>query len=818
MNKRNLSIALLSVLLLSLYVPLMAIPKVSAVYDPTHLVYDTIGEPETTDPAWCYDTSSAELIYNVYDPLIFFDVDYKPFYVKGDNTPGGHPYETGKVDKFRHVLATQGILEDINEVDPVTGLTFLQKYTWKIRGIDQRQKTWELTSLTIDWTKPIGTWWHELAPELSTMWDVHSFYDNGDGVLSASDTIDVNTEMYPQPWSPPWVVRVYFHVDFVDTVNKIIKVTEVPVYFHNGAILTAEDVEYSFERAFVQDRTGGPTWMLWEPFFGTYGADVADPLQGVKIDHAIQSADLDGDGVEESVVMKLASHFPTLPFLQILAQSWSSILNKAWCVALGDFDGDFTRPWADIVTMWRDPAVSFIEGDMMGTGPYRFDYWEREVSYQVLKFDDYWNGWPATVFPYCNERKPSYIEVVTWMYFPAWTTRYFRFIGCESDITDVPRMYRDQVLGYPGILNYWPFAAMQMTAYYFTFDVEPTSTYLGPGFDPATPYAMGTDRMRVDMFSDLNARKGFSYAFDYGSWLQAAYLGEGTKPCGPWPDSIAYYNYGQETYNYDLVKAEAYLRAAFGGDIWTNGFRFTITYNVGNVPRETAAFMMRDKIQFLNPLFTVDCVPVAWGSTYLAEVQAHQCPLFIIGWLADYPDPHNWVFPFMHSSGTFVAAQRYSNPTVDALCVEGINTPDSDPHRQEIYYELQSLYFEDVPSVALVMTKGRRFEKWYMRNYYYNPIHPSDGGYYYERWKSVLPNARVGDLNGDGAVNILDAAVVSAHWYLGPPVGPDGYSPNADATGGVGGTTGSLWGPVKYIPDGRVDIVDASLVSAEWGT
>ena len=40
------------------------------------------------------------------------------------------------------------------------------------------------------------------------------------------------------------------------------------VKFHNGAELTPEDVEYSFERNILADPTGGPMWMLIEPLFG----------------------------------------------------------------------------------------------------------------------------------------------------------------------------------------------------------------------------------------------------------------------------------------------------------------------------------------------------------------------------------------------------------------------------------------------------------------------------------------------------------------------------------------------------------------------
>jgi len=40
------------------------------------------------------------------------------------------------------------------------------------------------------------------------------------------------------------------------------------VKFHEGGDLTPEDVEYSFERTMVQDRGGGPTWMLYQSLLG----------------------------------------------------------------------------------------------------------------------------------------------------------------------------------------------------------------------------------------------------------------------------------------------------------------------------------------------------------------------------------------------------------------------------------------------------------------------------------------------------------------------------------------------------------------------
>lgn len=56
-----------------------------------------------------------------------------------------------------------------------------------------------------------------------------------------------------------------------------------------------------------------------------------------------------------------------------------------------------------------------------------------------------------------------------------------------------------------------------------------------------------------------------------------------------------------------------------------------------------------------------------------------------------------------------------------------------------------------------------------------------------------------GDINGDRVVDILDAGLVSAHWYPGPPVGPLGYDRDADIN-----------------RDGRVDIVDLAIINGNW--
>ena len=105
-------------------------------------------------------------------------------------------------------------------------------------------------------------------------------------------------------------------------------------------------------------------------------------------------------------------------------------------------------------------------------------------------------------------------------------------------------------------------------------------------------------------------------------------------------------------------------------------------------------------------------------------------PMFQIGWTADYPDPHSFAYPFMYSEGPIAGLQHYSNPEVDALIEQGIaaTTPSE---REDIYFELQDLYYEDAPSILLAQTLGRRYFRDWVKGFIFNPIDPADIGHAY---------------------------------------------------------------------------------------
>jgi peptide/nickel transport system substrate-binding protein len=244
------------------------------------------------------------------------------------------------------------------------------------------------------------------------------------------------------------------------------------------------------------------------------------------------------------------------------------------------------------------------------------------------------------------------------------------------------------------------------------------------------------------------------------------------------------------------MKAEEEFKLAWGGQVWEKGFTFwIITSATSSQPAATWPYTLRDNVASLNPKFHINVGEMSWYN-FLQALLARELPLFLMGWLADYPDAHSLVQPFMYSEDFFPHFQSYSDAAVDALINAGISTMDTTA-RHAIYYQLQAIYHNQCASVPTAQPLLRHWERDWVQGWYYNSAYP--GLYFYHMWKGLN-----GDVNGDGKVDLFDAAAVSAHWYPGPPIGPLDYNRKADIN------------PI-LAPDGKVNILDAAIVSAHWG-
>lgn len=629
--------------------------------NPDTVIWVTHGSAETCDPHYSYDTASGEIIFNVYEALVRW------------------PY---------------GIV-DANDRD---------------------------LSYSLDPAK--------LQPMLATDWDVS---DDG---LTYTFTIREGVKFHyvgvkQKDGSIEWV-------DY-DSLSPEEEKNIVPGYGE----LTPEDVEYSFERGMLQDRDGGPVWMLLEPLTGYSSLrDVAKAALGEE-----RYKELDGDlhkltpeeqkliyekyidpavEVEDGkVVFHLPKPYP--PFITILAHSgsWSSILDKEWCIEYaGCWDGA-PDTWAK----WWNPGGGEVAEEselfniMNGTGPFKLARWDVGIEVVFERFEKYWGG-------------PAKIKYAIIKKTPEWSDRFLMFQAGDADIVTVPRQNLPQVEGLPGVVvhHMLPTLSMNPAAFFVAPVVVEGNEFIGEG--PWDGYGIP-----ADFFADINVRKAFCMAFDYDAFIEEVLLGEGYKTHGPIPKAFdwAYYQPEEELlWEYDLEKATELMKEARNGEIWEKGFNLTILYNEGNEPRRIAAEILEANIESMNPKFQIEVRAVPWR-TYLSYLVTGKMPLYIIGWLADFPDPHNFAVPFVASYGTFAGWQgeymveNIFKPYFDPLVAAGMATTDQEI-RAGIYKLISRLAHDLAIDIWLPQAYGFRVIRDWLQGFPFNPIFP--GPYFYPMYKA----------------------------------------------------------------------------------
>ena len=465
------------------------------------------------------------------------------------------------------------------------------------------------------------------------------------------------------------------------------------VRFHNGDILNAEDVRYSLLRFMLIDPAGGPAALLLEPVFGltsTRGADGKFNVSQKDFNSAIK---VNGD----SVVIRLKK--PFAPFLSIMAR-WSYVMDKKWCVANGEWDGTY-----ETLAMFnnRPKESSYLYAAANGTGPFMVEKWDRNLREVTLKaFPRYWSG-------------PARINRAILRTVPEFGARKSMLESGEADIIDLPPPYEPQLLGLPGIrvVNNLP-RLLDEPVIFFNFKINPyANPYIGSG-------KLDGEGIPPDFFADADIRRAFAYSFDYENYLRTAGRGAGTRSRGAIPPGLTGYDVKAPVYEFNRTRAEEYFRKAGGGEVWTKGFRLTLIHNTGGDLARIACENLKHGIETMNLRFHIDIKALDWP-VYIEETQSHKMPLFARGWTGDYPDPHNFAFPFYHSKGRYPLIQGYSDPEMDKL-IEAAVAENSVAKRALLYARLQAKAYETVPQIYTAHPKGLYAMRENIKGFYDNAV------------------------------------------------------------------------------------------------
>jgi peptide/nickel transport system substrate-binding protein len=467
------------------------------------------------------------------------------------------------------------------------------------------------------------------------------------------------------------------------------------IQFHEGGKLTAEDVAYSFKRNMIADPDGGPIWMLLEPLLGIQSTrdTKGELLPGIfhKIDQCIT---VDGN----TVSFHLMRPYP--PFLSILCTSVGVIIDKEWAITKGCWDGriehakKYNNP-----KMGQEPLQKIANG----TGAYRMKSWEVSRQFIFERNEQYWGKKPA-------------LKTAIFKYVKEWSTRKMMLQNGDADRVTVDAPHIPEVLSMKG-LSFHKVPQLSVSGALFCRKINAAANpYIGSG-------KLDGKGIPDNFFSDVHMRKAFLHAFDRNMYRRDVLNNMAIVPTNPNIEGLPYH-INTPCYAYDPYKMIDHLKKAWDGNVWKNGFRMTIVYNTGNAMREAAALMLAENMMALNRKIQIEVKNVDWKD-YLVNYRNYMYPFFLIGWSADYADPHNFMYNFMHSKGVLGKYIRYHDSQIDRLCEQGIQTVEPET-RQKIYEKLQMAWYENAIGILLYQTVNFRAYRDDISGFLLNPIFSDD--------------------------------------------------------------------------------------------
>ena len=604
------------------------------------------------------------------------------------------------------------------------------------------------------------------------------------------------------------------------------------VVFHNGTPLSAEDVAFTFIRNILAGGTASPQWMLVEPIYGAgladiaevvaaaaNGADLKDPQairdnkDGALYDNRFaMQEDTDpqvlqtvcedlktrivADDMRGTVTFQLAQSWA--PFLDTLAGgSWGGIQSKDWVSANGGWGGDCTD-WVPYYGWTADEVNATPLGtQVMGTGPFELEAWNRGESV-ILAANPYywmdeplWDGMPTG---------PAKLDHIIIQQVADADTRLSMAANGDADnvFDDAPRnwpslddlvsadyTYREWMEGLPPVImgETGPLRrisdipvvnARTDIGFQFLINTEEPNPFIGSG-------KLDGNGIPADFFQDVHVRRAFSYCFDYQRYLETVHAGEGTRATTLMLPGMAGYDAGGPRYTYDMNRCRAELEASY----WSTcthlereaeqasaavlayteddpeftleqletaaveasdradacekiplseiGFRLAMVYNSGSTERRAMAEIMQDGFQRLGQQFIVETVGLPWHD-YERTIDAMKAPLFAIDWISDYSDTHNWLSAFTCSY--YPLRQGFPEDDRQAFCdigAQGVQILDSEA-RDRFYKEtFNTAYYDYAPAILLFNLEQRVYQPRYVQDWYASAAYYNK--WYYPLWK-----------------------------------------------------------------------------------
>jgi peptide/nickel transport system substrate-binding protein/oligopeptide transport system substrate-binding protein len=363
-------------------------------------------------------------------------------------------------------------------------------------------------------------------------------------------------------------------------------------------------------------------------------ADLLKPVLGADDFFKGKTPHVKGIVAKDDYTLEITLSQGLAPFIDILAMSPLSVVPKE---AVEREGGDFSvKP--------------------TGSGPFVFAEWKREEQIVLKANRAYWGGNPS-------------VSTVIFRILPDEATRFEEFKNGNLEHTDVPQGKMSEALSSPKL------KALLVT--------HPAMDMYGYGFNCQKPPFKG----------NVNLRLAVNYAIDRDNIVRTIMEGKVVPMTSYVPPGTFYTPPKEDGYKYNPELAKKYLAKA-GYPRGKGLAPITLYIDTQRLHGQIAEAVQGDlrKIGVKVEIRTIE-----WA-TFLQSVYDGEPTFFQNTWLADYPDPDNWLFTLLDTKqiGSPGNIARFSNKRFDDL-TERARTIVDEKERQRLYAAAERIAYSQAP-------------------------------------------------------------------------------------------------------------------------
>jgi oligopeptide transport system substrate-binding protein len=296
----------------------------------------------------------------------------------------------------------------------------------------------------------------------------------------------------------------------------------------------------------------------------------------------------------------------------------------------------------------------------VGTGPFKFIRWEPNQEIVLEANDHYYEGRPFLDTLMFKIVVGGKIE-----------ERFAEFLKGNLEEAIIPSGKMNEVRADPQYRKYQRVRKPALSLYYIGFNA------------------------RLKPFDDKRVRQAFNYAVDKEAIVREITQMGSLVATGVLPPGMPGYNPHLRGYSYDPAKAKQLLAEAG----YPDGAGFPIVQLWAGQRAESTKAELAAYRRYLAALgVQVDVHFAANWPAYKAMLEEGKLPMFRLMWVADIPDPDNFLLPLLHSASP-TNRMFYRNPLVDQL-LEQARKESDEARRIALYREVERIVMDDAPWIT----------------------------------------------------------------------------------------------------------------------